>query len=93
MSMYSKGPWHASGIQTKWGKHLVYDANNQLVADIAGYWRKEDAEREANTKLIAAAPEMIDALEMFVEEWSKRDGEVDIAFTMATSVLKRVKGE
>lgn len=61
MSEYTKGPWHVGGQH----KCTVYDKYGQRVADaFEGVMttQRTDAGCRANAHLIAAAPELLEAL-------------------------------
>ena len=72
MSEHTPGPWHIS----RWaGEHddggaVICDANGKRLASTESIWWKADkfawAEYQANARLIAAAPELLVALERIV---------------------------
>lgn len=61
-------PWQAKELYSNW---LIVDANNNLV---------KFAENEANSKLIAAAPEMLEALKKFKETFEEKGKAKDSDF-------------
>lgn len=67
MTEHTPGPWEAresdpsEGFDCWW----IEDANGESVADAHGY--QSDAAKRANSRLIAAAPELLGALEAV--EW------------------------
>lgn len=58
MSNYTPGPWTAEGWE-----NLVVNAGNVTLASTPGYTNGNLAEAKANARLIAAAPELLEALE------------------------------
>lgn len=55
------GPWHVIP-ETGYDRPLIQSADGGLVADMCG--REDDAETQANARLIAAAPELLHALRL-----------------------------
>jgi len=53
---HTPGPWSASPSPTSDGLYHVYKADGNFLT-------LEDAEHEANARLIAAAPDLLEALE------------------------------
>lgn len=97
MNDHTKGPWHIGGRH----KCTTYDAYGQRVSDsFEGVMvtQRSDAECQANARLIAAAPELLEALEwvlgeyqvFFYDETGKMENEV-IAF--ARAAIAKAKGE
>lgn len=92
MSKHTPGPWHvANGVQ-------IRSSRDQ----IAKVWMMRDGEGNANTRLIAAAPELLQALETIINsgtwyisaleiDFGKCDGEALEA--MARAVIAEAKGE
>ncbi|HEA6046743.1 TPA: hypothetical protein RXH49_006452 [Pseudomonas aeruginosa] len=61
MSKHTPGPWHVGGPN----KCTIYDKHGQRLANsFEGVMatQRTDSECEANARLIAAAPELLDAL-------------------------------
>lgn len=65
MTKHTPGPWHVvEGKLTK--SSLEVHANSRAICEL---WRSWDSETElANARLIAAAPEMLEALQMIANE-------------------------
>src|SRR5690606_17105998 len=59
---YTPGPWHTSDNGEHLGYRLIYAPDGYLVADAGRIQRRTDAEQDANARLIAAAPELVEAL-------------------------------
>lgn len=65
MNKHTPGPWHVvEGKLTK--SALEVHANSRAICEL---WRRGNAKTElANARLIAAAPEMLEALQMIANE-------------------------
>lgn len=74
MTTHTSGPWHV-GIRTAHSKRDVYGPQGSLVALADGVFTSL-AEAQANARLIAAAPELADALRELVADADL--GEVDL---------------
>ncbi len=90
-SAHTAGPWAVFGIKTDAPLiHTVKDGPaGVMVAIVSKEWGTE-REKEANSHLIAAAPELLDALEWIVDF-------VDYSHTpqikKAQAVIEKAKGE
>lgn len=78
---HTPGPWH---IGMKPGP-MIYGTKGEQIADMKADLLM-DGEREANALLIAAAPELLEALKYLLEEVCKRNGE---PFEGATETAER----
>ena len=59
MAEHTPGPWHASSYDGwEWEGHCIRDAHGQIIAKLA-----LNVPGDANVRLIAAAPELLAALE------------------------------
>lgn len=86
---FTPGPWRLGEPYTKeWG--AVISSNEDWICDPGGGSGYED-EREANGRLIAAAPAMFEALVYSMNEF-KSIG-LDKAATYISKVLKSALGE
>lgn len=91
-SKHTSGQWHAKeyhGItDIRTDAHTI---NGMTICSI----NEDMEEAEANAKLIAAAPELLEALKMFVvsEQFrqmvKKSNGEFDTAFKAAEAAIKK----
>ena len=61
-NQHTPGPWHISDTGNHNGCQLVYGLDGRLVADAGRILRRAVAEEEANARLIAAAPDLAEAL-------------------------------
>jgi hypothetical protein len=98
MSEHTPGPWRAEfDADGNWYTNRVYAANGDLVANMITSPRWVRQKMHPNTLLIAAAPELLAALESLVfigraddfpldDEW--RD-----AIDRAESAIAKAKGE
>ena len=104
MSKHTKGPWavvehdHAICIQTESPSKTKYGASR--YAAIGGFDRNDRAQLEearANARLIAAAPELLDALEQMVSvflDTEGRHGESENdAMDAANAAITKATGE
>jgi hypothetical protein len=64
VSGHTPGPWHATPSPK--GGHNIYDADNNVPAIARTYRIADDATVEANARLIAAAPDLLEALQIIV---------------------------
>lgn len=67
MSKHTPGPWTADDNDS-YSVWSVYGYNNQRLANVFG----DSAEADANARLIAAAPELLEACQTFAE-WLRRE--------------------
>lgn len=89
MGKHTKGPWHtANGCQIRSAKH-----------QIARAWMMRNGEGAANAALIAAAPDLLEALELLLETriqekhaWNWQPGESPL-HDRCKSAIARAKGE
>jgi len=57
MTQHTPGPWH---VGVKQAEKIIYDASGWAVANATVYHGENDA--KANARLIAAAPDLLEAL-------------------------------
>jgi hypothetical protein len=77
MSKYTPGPWHQGGIESK-DKHWMRDVRGLNNSSVAWCGSFPENEAHANARLIAAAPDLLEALQscldygsMTGDEWVK----------------------
>ena len=98
---HTKGPWVIGNRYTDQG---VYTPDGELVANTHGSQRnfnrdEQIAIQDANARLIAAAPELLEALEEFEAEYDKVDlakaepPELTAAVLAARAAIAKAKGE
>lgn len=89
MSKHTRGPWRSQGWVPTWAYIPVHDASHNLVAsfyphEAKGYTRDQV---EANARLAAAAPDLLEALNGLVGEatevWGYAPDYPDIATAIA----------
>lgn len=89
---WAKGPWSFDGT----GPHAVFGCEIESVDDdcIAGTWHGKDDVARANANLIAAAPELYDALEDIVNELScDLPDSLQPEFLNALKAMAKARGE
>ena len=101
-TMFTPGPWVA-GVSAVIGAarfSVVPEFNNGRVVSICGDCGAEDEEESiANANLIAAAPDMYEALEMAILEYGKPGGPWNVPskpgswIDKAKTALKKARGE
>lgn len=68
MTQHTAGPWHRN-IRAEGKYAVIFSGRNTHVAVASGHGNLPGAEIEANIDLIAAAPELLAALELIVEHF------------------------
>jgi len=64
---FTPGPWKQTGTN-------VRTKDGGLICTVANHWADTTtplAEKEANARLISAAPELLEALEWIVDDWER----------------------
>ena len=85
MSEHTPGPWSESPDGS-----TIYGVDGVPVARIAAAGRPGDA-RSANARLIAAAPDMLEALELF--QAARTSQELHAALALARPAIAKARGE
>ena len=93
MAIYTQGSWHVGGK----GDIIIYDEDGNAVASAETYHGKhESGVAKANADLIAAAPDLLGALEALVlhgEAADHREGvEQCLELQQAKLLIAKVKG-
>lgn len=84
MSAHTPGPWKIGKI----GNCVIYSKEGEVIADV--YTKNA----RANTRLIAAAPRMLEALEMIVRGLRGENDLVDTdLLDVARAILRDVEGD
>jgi len=77
MTKHTPGPWHVSnGVQIRSERH-----------QIAKVWMMRDGEGNANARLIAAAPDLLEALKGFSSYVRDEQNSTDGAVTYSTTTI------
>jgi hypothetical protein len=95
---HTPGPWRIS--KDKSNKHIKIIDNDlyRELANTSGNWFDDDTE-QSNARLIAAAPELLEALEMLVNYFvgigleDDEDGDPNPEIVKARSAIAKAKGE
>lgn len=95
MSNYTQGPWKESGEHGK----VIRSRSNQIVANVKslGFADKNNKKLRANALLISAAPELLEALQVIVQNYSAVHGIADLemhpAIHQAKLAIEKATGE
>ncbi len=85
MGQYTPGPWRVGGVED-----LRHGRGRQIAADdakICVVYGVRDSDVKANARLIAAAPEMLEALKMVLQHGRIDDSENRMAM-VASAITK-----
>lgn len=96
MSKHTPGPWHVDTSSIS--QFNIVDSNLFVVCDTICGEEKSDEVNEANAKLIAAAPEMLEILERAYKTLRPIIAEIalpskDHLMGSMNAVIKKAKGE
>jgi hypothetical protein len=86
MAQHTSGPWQVNSLTR------IEAADYGLIANVRG--DLSEAETHANARLIAAAPELLDALEsleMFMRDCMTEDADLDV-WKLARAAIAKAKG-
>ena len=101
MSEYTKGPWDISETGPKWSINVGNGGDsNKHIAMVSCYqlFTNDHTENLANARLIAAAPELLEALEMVQSSYclqinsQQETLEMKKARTMVGQAILKAKG-
>lgn len=70
---YTPGPWQAHPMEMNYGLPYTPVAANTLLAKVYSEAFGDHAQSEANARLIAAAPDLLEALKAVVNDWVAPD--------------------
>jgi len=95
MSNHSPAPWHA--LRAPHGVIDIFDKNEHDLVTIFG----DDAEKKANARLMAAAPELLEALQALrlareqdkYRSWEKGVPEFAKAEALADAAIAKAAGD
>lgn len=93
-----RGGYNADIVYDRSGKEYYEDKSICQLHGLAMHRQlseMDDSEELANARLIAAAPELLEACEAFVEAWEKclQLEKTDVALRMAKDAIAKAKGE
>lgn len=83
-AQHTPGPWKTSATTAYW---IIYDPDSKPVATTLGPKLNKHAKSEANARLIASAPELLE----FAQE-VRRSGDTRLA-SMALAVIAKATGQ
>lgn len=84
------GPWRRIGATVQAGS--IADSNHEVVADCAFSGDLEDTQGEDNARLIAAAPELLKALELVLDVDGYSYGVRAKAVEQARAAIAKARG-
>jgi hypothetical protein len=87
MSKHTKGPWKTHLVDDT----LVVDGNGLIIAHMGGLYLGDASPMEANAKLIAAAPDLLEALEALYAA-TEQHVTYDVK-TVVYNAIAKAKGE
>jgi len=92
MSKYTPGPWRTTGLNVRSGDALV-----AVVVDQWAYEKTPEPEKNANARLIAAAPDLLEALKTMVRAFHtyapKTEGAEYNCVIDARAIIAKATGE
>jgi hypothetical protein len=97
-SKYTPGPWFA--VVNGFGSNCVgafgfdTDDGTQLLANVREYGAIDFSTAKANARLIAASPDLLEALEEICREYDPSDGSANgqMMFDIARAAIAKAKG-
>lgn len=94
MAKHTPGPWtvDALGVQARWNIDTLEGTSVAITNQLPG--DKNWQQRDANTALIAAAPEMLELLELslpYLNDAAKTDGHAFAIYNKVARTIKRLQ--
>jgi hypothetical protein len=89
---HTPGPWLTTESTEHWGRVNVTIQAAFTANDIATAWQGNTETNRANARLIAAAPELLDALELISTATDRGFG-IDYAKGCARAAIAKARGE
>lgn len=92
--MHTPGPWDVNWIGPRYSVNQSVDYGNKHIAMVSCFESRaeEDAENRANARLIAAAPDLLEALELCYKSMMLGCADVDAQAAYRAAIAK-AKGE
>ena len=87
---HTKGPWHIAELTKQYG---VYDVTGTAVAKVGGAYGVAMERRMADARLISAAPEMYEALQLCVNAFGGTYEEEKKAYEAGMAALAKAEGK
>lgn len=92
-TQHTPGPWHVDECDTDARTYIQSEGDNE-IANIQWGALKPDQWEQANARLIAAAPTMLDALSV-IEDWIMSDDTLDTnghILRLARAAIAKARG-
>jgi len=64
MTQHTAGPWTCETLPERWGEYFIPEAAKHISSDFDESFAKQEEIDKANARLIAAAPELLEALKI-----------------------------
>lgn len=102
MSKHTKGPWSVTYTHGKGYPGQIEADNGTLITTWGGICRKSTAEGQANAELMAAAPDLLEALEDLFADYKRHADSGDAGYwkvedldagKKALAAIKKARGE
>lgn len=91
MSKHTSGPWIIQSDPCHYDTLSIVNVGRKMIVHVGGCC--EPAEQEANTRLIAAAPDLYAALETLVAQFGPTPSEDHVGLGEARAAIAKAKGE
>jgi len=89
MKQHTPGPWEI--VEREQDTPRIVGPDGQADVAILGTGAHTTEEEEANARLIAAAPDMLEALK-YIVAWKPKDWNPETARDMATAAISKAEG-
>ncbi len=92
MSKFTKGPWSVGLTKATQLKTTIYAADGGSIANLGNARKRNHSEMEANARLLAAAPELLEACEILLDYVLEENGPNCRGAKEAITAIARVRG-
>ena len=84
---HTPGPWHVKNGSS------IYASNRYIGLALSGHLYGNDLPQEANARLMAAAPELLEALKELSQHTRKVNGIYSPEYNKAIRLIKKIEGD